>query len=1286
MPDVKYIFRAEDRTASTIARIRRRIRSLGGRSANIRLTVKADGLDAIKREIEGLRDRTVRVDYTLGEKEGLPDIPETDSVKVDYTLGEKEGLPDIPETDSVKVDYTLGEKEGLPDIPETDSVKVDYTLGEKEGLPDIPETDSVKVDYTLGSTPGVQDIPESKAIRIDYVLGDTPGVQDIPESKAIRIDYVLGDTPGVQDIPESKAIRIDYVLGDTPGVQDIPESKAIRIDYVLGDTPGVQDIPESKAIRIDYVLGDTPGVQDIPESKAIRIDYVLGDTPGVQDIPESKAIRIDYVLGDTPGVQDIPESKAIRIDYVLGDTPGVQDIPESKAIRIDYVLGDTPGVQDIPESKAIRIDYVLGDTPGVQDIPESKAIRIDYVLGDTPGVQDIPESKAIRIDYVLGDTPGVQDIPESKAIRIDYVLGDTPGVQDIPESKAIRIDYVLGDTPGVQDIPESKAIRIDYVLGDTPGVQDIPESKAIRIDYVLGSTPGVQDIPESKAIRIDYVLGDTPGVQDIPESKAIRIDYVLGDTPGVQDIPESKAIRIDYVLGDTPGVQDIPESKAIRIDYVLGDTPGVQDIPESKAIRIDYVLGDTPGVQDIPESKAIRIDYVLGDTPGLIPLKNLGLSGTAIGVAVNYGLGETAGLAPIKAYDGKNISVTVDAVAGSTVQGGDLATQPAGQPGGEDGAAPGGGGGVGALAKGTGVVAGAVLLSKRITNIATALEGRWMDQEQALADLSAVASGQFGGQELSADQKAAAMSEAQRISQKYDISTGQALGVMYRGVQQGRTFDQMTGGGLTEKFVQAAQAGKGPGMSTLDALPYVVEGGTDVLDVLKGSLDERMQEMQTLQLGWVLGGKGDITNFGLAHGTYSGATYGEGWSPMESMAMMLTGLPAFNRVGSAATGLRNIIRDVQTGQGRDKWMEAATAAGFVDESGQLSLLNEQGQVKPPLELMEELRKFNDPAIASQRSRLMFQMFTVEAKQFIDYLLATNPEAKYAQSLELMGVVDAGTMADIKTGTASGGAAVLEGRRRDAMSQMWQLLGGPALTAGFQYKQHRALDRVQRIFDYKQVYDALKNMATPEMFGFFQERGLTGGQKNARGRTVGGGQKDDYNLRFPFGFRTEEKLEGLKQLLAEARSYQQMILSPIVTPAWEYGGAEPGAKPAAMGPSPGLERAMGKLEPIPLPSGWELGGYEGAAEGIAAFLSMLTGILDATAGASVEVRARVTELDTSAVENQIINIGARLALAVPGGEIAGGSGTVKQDRSTQERNSVNTSIFDSRSQRTGGAGG
>ena len=1062
-------------------------------------------------------------------------------------------------------------------------------------------------------------------------------------------------------------------------------------------------------------------------------------------------------------------------------------------------------IEDLPERKSIRIDTEIGSEAGTQaieNLPERHGVIVNVTEGEQSGalaVRNLPDNHGVTIDMTVGDDAGstaISNLPTVHGVVIDTAIGSDAGIaplRQLPDSDSVTIDYDLGGTAGIiplRDLPESDAVTIDYDLGGTAGIiplRDLPESDAVRIDYDLGGTAGIiplRDLPESDSVRIDYNLGGTEGIIDLPDSEAITVDYELGAATGIdpiRNLPERVDVVIDATMGEQTGIAPLallPERMSVIIDAETGSELGIsaiRDLPTQHGVVIDTEIGSEAGIQairDLPDSHMVRIDTELGDAQGLLALQTIP----------------------------ESISVTVDATAGGTVSRDDLVTGDA---------SAGGGGGVGDMAVGGGVVAGAVLLGSKVVNAATALEERWMDQEQALADVSAMASSQFGGQALSADQMSAAMGEAQRISQTYDISTGQALGVMYMGMQQGRTFGQMTSGGLGEAFVQTSQASKGFGMSTLETLPYVLASGTDVLDVLSGSLDERMQTMQKLQLGWVGGGKGDISNFGTAHGIYSGAAYAEGWSPEESMGFMLSGLGGFARVGPAATGMRNILRDVQTGQGRDKWMESATDAGFVDESGQLSFLNEQGQMKLPLELMEELRKFNDPAIANQRSKLMFEMFSVEAKQFIDFLLATSPEAKYAQVLEQMGVVDAATMAKIKTDTATGGAAVLEGRREDAMSQGWQMLGGPDMTTAWQGAQNKALDDIQEMFDFGEVKDALNKLATPDMFRFFEEKGLA--------VRAGPGKMgpENYALGGAYTWRSPEKLEELNQLHRDALSYerplapvsafihemgpsihtgtrepaqhalpggrgtgtgtgtgtgsydvvtgdtlgeiakkhgttvealleantgitnrdlitvgQQLAIPgqggtepplglgplpefppgdapplplgplpelppgdappPIVTPAWEYGELEPGTRPLPLGPLP-----LGPLPELPpgdAPRPWQprpgpmaATMNKEAAQGIAAFVSMMTGILDPTTDASVEVRAVVTELDTSAVENQIISIGARLNIAPLPGDIGGG-GTVRQDGSTQQRNAVNSSVHDSNRQRSGGAGG
>ena len=813
----------------------------------------------------------------------------------------------------------------------------------------------------------------------------------------------------------------------------------------------------------------------------------------------------------------------------------------------------------------------------------------------------------------------------------------------------------------------------------------------------------------------------TQAIGEIPESISVRLDTEVGSEAGTQMIealPESHSVVVDLTAGDQAGalaVRELPTVHGVVIDMEVGSEAGLaplRGLPDSDFITVDYELGSAAGIepiQTLPDSHTVRIDTVLGNAEGLLALQTIP----------------------------ENMSVTVDAVAGGTVSQDDLVT---------------GGGGAGEGRGGTGlavpaVAAGTILLGSQIVRIGQAFEERWMDQEQALADVSAMASSQFGGQALSAEQKTAAMTEAQRISQTYDISTGQALGVMYMGMQQGRTFEQMTTGGLGETMVQTAQSTKTFGATTVETLPYVLTALTDMIDVFPGTLEEKMETAQTVALGWVGGGKGDISNLGIAHGVYSGAAYAEGWDPEESMAFMLSGLGGFARVGSAATGMRNILRDVQTGQGREKWMEAAETAGFVDEDGGLTFLNEQGQMKPPLELMEELRKFNDPAIANQRSKLMFGMFTVEAKQFIDHLLATDSTGKFVQVMEQMGFADAATMATIKTDTAAGGAAVLEGRREDAMSQAWQMVGGPEITAEGQALENAIYDQVQEIFNFAQVTDALDALATPERFGFFQERGLA-----SSGDPTKRASAQDYQIRYPMEARTEEGLITLNELLQEALAYQPSAVGVSadiqeMMPATHMGTRAPAqhALPGGRGVGgydvvagdtlgeiatsqgvsldelllnnphigdpnrievgqrinvPGAATGGPALTPeeedlaskVPLPtSGPGLSGLgtedpavlAAVGEGIAAFVSMMTGILDPTTDASVEVSARVTELDTSAVENQIIDIQARLnVVGIP--VDAGGGGKVRQDGSTQHRNAVSTSVQESERQRAGGA--
>ncbi|MCY4056626.1 MAG: LysM peptidoglycan-binding domain-containing protein [Gammaproteobacteria bacterium] len=874
-----------------------------------------------------------------------------------------------------------------------------------------------------------------------------------------------------------------------------------------------------------------------------------------------------------------------------------------QAEGLDRIRRELDGLRD----SSVRIDILAGDEAGLaplRDLRERREVVIDYILGSTAGsdpYRDIPESAAIRVDYELGSTAGAQpfqDAPSSIPIRVDYELGSTAGAdpaRSIPESASILIDYTLGSTAGIdplKSIPESASIRIDYTLGSDAGaaqLRDLPEKEDISIDYELGSTAGAEQLkslPESVSIRVDYDLGSTAGAQpfqDMPESAAIRVDYTLGSTAGVQKIPESISTRVDYELGSTAGAQpfqDAPSSIPIRVDYELGSTAGAepyQDMPESATIRVDYELGSTAGVQDIPESVAIRVDYELGSTEGLNAFLNLGLSGTAMDIRVDYSLGEEAGIKPHSDLDGQTATVTVDYEAGSTA-----GLQPGAPAAASAPASPGLPIDPSAALTSVGAGYGALQLMQQAGRTIDS----WQNLQQAVADTERLYFANTG-ERFTEDQRRQLVQTGQGISAVSDVSTREAIGAVFMGLQQGRSFEAMTTGGLAQTLINTSMGAKGLGMGTLEALPYTISAITDIMDALVGvDADVSQDRASRMMLAYVGGGKGDVTNFARVMGDISPIARMLGWSPEEALGTALVAMPGFARPGMASTGTRNMLRDLVQGQGKDSLFEFYEAAGWVapgsvqrdapgkdGEPGKIQAYRTEffdpdtGLMKSPEKFFELLQELNNADVVdpARIPEIMSKIFTIEAMAAADFIRISDAQQKYQQVQETLANADVDAMRQIYIETLSGQDEVLSGMWEDAMWQMSEVFGGPEAKAAWQNAQRGIIGDIGQMYAFDAADKSLRELATPERFGFFQERGLA----RSLGRQYGPARPDAYQVagHMPL-WRTGEGLAELNALLQAALAYQPSA-APVSADIQEIAaGMTPPTGGARVYPGPG----------------------------------------------------------------------------------------------------------------------
>ena len=1096
----------------------------------------------------------------------------------------------------------------------------------------------------------------------------------------------------------------------------------VRASGLAGVRNGLRDMAKTYTATIDARLGDESGLtalRDIAENRSVNVNYILGEESGViaaRDLPESRSVRVDYVLGEEAGLtaaRDLPESRDVRVDYTLGAETGLtasRDIPATRSVAIDYTLGGTAGIaplRDIPEARTVSIDYEVGGTSGAQqmrDLPERRTVSIDYTLGSSAGIlplRDMPASRDVIIDYTLGGTAGIlplRDMPANRGVIIDYTLGATGGIlplRDMPTSRSVIIDYQLGAeaglTPG-RDLQTQRAVIIDYQLGSTSGIlplRDMPESRSVRIDYTLGESSGtlpLRDLPDSHGILVDYSLGDESGLtagRDAITALEVSVDFLLGNEAAlntINDLAENHSVAISYTLGSQEGLaplNSLAESYSVRIDYNLGSDFGflpLQQLPENRDVRIDYTLGEEAGIaanRELPESRTVTVDYPLGDESGITAIRDLPSSHT----------------------------VTVDSVAGSTA---DISVSGGGA----------GGGGESPLLPAIGGLHTAIaaltsfLITSQLAKTFSNMVQSWKDIDAALGAVAGLASNI--GQPLTDAQLTEARRKAEEISTAYDVSTNEALGVMYMGLQQGRSFEEMTEGGIAERMVKISLATKGFGQTTMEALPSVVSAITDILDRNPDmTIDDALAHAEKLAITYVGSGKGDITNFARAMGLISGQAGMQQWSQNEALAFLSAGLGGFARPSEAATGQRNLMRDLSVSSGKKEAYGAYRELGLVREGSEVyddkgnvvefatTLFDEaSGMLLTPERLIPMLKEAFGSVEAHRVPRLLRDIVpTQEAQQFFDFLIKSASEEKYARTLEQYETADAERAAAIRMDTATGRDEILAGRRQDSQAMIAEMMGAPGMVSLAQGVEGSAHDAIKAVYD--KWLENQGNVAGDLLETQLQAIRVTAPHLEERDVQLaaaleqeGAGREALATLYDPEQYAAFVQQRAEQERIA-AREQRRVELEERAAQLKEERRLAQGEEP----PGPGGPDSLGSTPVGSRIDALNLEGRDRVIGTRTAPISTRISALNLDAGLSgappvpmlpeeqqamqtiappegvADVTARVTELDTSAVEGQLIKIAADVVLNA----VTSPDGT----RITQDTTTGRNEIYNSR---------
>ena len=451
-----------------------------GETATITVSVDESNADELKKTIEGIGDKDVKITTSVDDS-ALEDVSDEQRT-VTFKADDRDVLSKVADIKGITIDPKTLEfrADNAEAMKAVDGMK-NVTFDEKT-LTVIPQTQEAAKELLKLNTFKLVDKQVAVTVSDDKAMKDLQAVAKvtIPEKEVKvkvtnpkAVDVKVNEVAGTQhQAPTLKPIEqtVNYKQGDVD-IQDIPDEKTVRVDYEQGDMP---DMPDDEQRTVTFTADDSDVLSKVADIKGITIDpktleFRADNAEAMKAVEGMKNVTFDKkTLTVIPQTLDAVKALAKLNGFALVDKQVAVTVNDDKAMKdlqavAKVTIPDKEVKVKVSNPKAV--DVKVNEVAGTQhQAPTLKPIEqtVNYKQGDVD-LQDIPDEKTVRVDYEQGDMP---DMPDDEQRTVTFTADDRDVLSKVADIKGITIDpktlvFTANDSEALQAAAKIQGVTID---------------------------------------------------------------------------------------------------------------------------------------------------------------------------------------------------------------------------------------------------------------------------------------------------------------------------------------------------------------------------------------------------------------------------------------------------------------------------------------------------------------------------------------------------------------------------------------------------------------------------------------------------------------------------------------------------------------------------------------------------------------------------------------------------------------------------------------------------------
>ena len=274
----------------------------------------------------------------------------------------------------------------------------------------------------------------------------------------------------------------------------------------------MKGLPDSQTVDVEFRGDPNKAIEGLPDSQTIDVEFTGDPTNVLSNLPSgTQTIDVEFNADPTTLLANLPSGPQV-IDVEFRGDPNkiIEGMPGTQTIDVEFKGDPAKVIEGLPGTQVVDVEFKGDPEKVIAGLPGTQVVDVEFRGDPEKIIEGLPGTQTIDVEFKGDPTKVIEGLPGTQTIDVEFRGDPNKVIDGLPETQIVDVEFRGDPNKIIEGLPGTQTIDVEFRGDPNKIIEGLPGTQTIDVEFRGDASRMLADAPTEHIVSVKWDVPPIP--------------------------------------------------------------------------------------------------------------------------------------------------------------------------------------------------------------------------------------------------------------------------------------------------------------------------------------------------------------------------------------------------------------------------------------------------------------------------------------------------------------------------------------------------------------------------------------------------------------------------------------------------------------------------------------------------------------------------------------------------------------------------------------------------------